>query len=122
MAHRLGVRQAEHALHHPLVRKPNPQHKTVVAQLRGGQRLLGHGHGMTRIGGRHRRAEFNAGRLAPRHAQCRNRIDAPDMRHPERGEARGLGALGERHNAVNGNAAHAGAAHETKSHGEIPVG
>ena len=88
MPHRLLERHAPHTLDNRLVRQADSElQSTATDYLANGERLLGQHHWMSRIGGDHRCAQLDFRNLATSHGQCREGIDAEDLRYPEAGES-----------------------------------
>ena len=98
MARRSIERQPEHPFDHHRVRRPDAEHQATTGGRLGGQRLLGHGEGMARVGGDDRGAELDAvGDLAGEREGGEAVVTPWDVGHPAGGEAEllGLGGVGQ---------------------------
>ncbi len=91
VAHEMGgtlVREAELILDDPVVRRPEAEREPAAARHLGGQRLLGHGDGMTGLDGDDRGTDLDAiGDLTRDRDRGQGVEVAGDLRDPDRGEA-----------------------------------
>ena len=89
------VRQPEHAVDDPVVRRPDPQAEPTATHGLHGQRLLPERHRMARLQRHHRRAELDAGRLPPHDRDRGHRVEVLRyLRDPCRRKAVPVGIAG----------------------------
>ena len=83
------------------MRQADAQGEAPLAGRLGGQRLLGHGHRVTRVGGHHGRAQFDSTRLASDQPQQADRVVRKRVGQPGRVQAGRLGPLRPLDNLVH---------------------
>jgi hypothetical protein len=90
---RLVERQPEDVLDDDLVREADAQDEAPARRRLRAHRLLRHVEGMARVRRHDAGAELDARHLVAGHGDRRHGVDAEDVRHPRRVEARRLRCL-----------------------------